>query len=145
MSRHNFSRTAIAIANLKEAALYFDHVIPVNLGVEYTAFARSERGEFRDFLDDLCYRGFYDMSVPPALRKLEFVERLSALNGATFDVMRKFLAEKHGLRSHMHETDAEYLSIEAKATTIFAQFLKEFRLEDVPVDCESDLNCGRRR
>ena len=29
-----FRRTAIAIADAKETALYFDYVIPVNLGVD---------------------------------------------------------------------------------------------------------------
>jgi hypothetical protein len=139
-------RTAIAIANAKETALYFDYVIPVNLGVDiitetHFAFeARKQRGEtalpFKEGISHLPPT-LADLLLPPQLLNWwHFRDRLAAVNQSTLDLILNHLAVQHGLP--MADPNKYGRSIETAGENLLT-FLNEFDLGTTPVDARLDL------
>lgn len=99
-----YSKTVIAIANIKESALFFDHIIPVNLGIEL--IKDSKDGEIPKTIPP----EFREQLFPPNLfENRHFGEQLAALNVASLNLNFKLMINKFCLPPKIGGvTDEEY-------------------------------------
>jgi hypothetical protein len=130
-----YASTAITIGSLKSALLYFDHVIPVNLGLNMLSHMLSRKGE-------ASYPGFRpvpkffgDIFPPPLCYNDNFFDRLASVNAATLNLLLKLNIQKFGFAPLIRGlSDSEYESVERTAATAFLQFVDEFSLGTFPLD-----------
>jgi hypothetical protein len=124
----DYSKTAIAFGNTKEAALYFDHVIPISLAVDtLPEFVHTLRiKKWPPETSDL---------VPENLRRnIDFVRQFEDLNMATFYVLYKLISEKVGKPPELEGMTAEsWAEVDDKAEAAYSRFLEKFALRQVPV------------
>jgi hypothetical protein len=134
-----YSKTAIVFGNVREALLYFDHIIPVNLGVELLK-SKPESASLPARLGTLP-PSLGDQILPPRLRKdLKFLENLVAVNTATGNLLLKHAIAHFGLPPQIKGlSDSEYESIEKVGASAFYSLLDTFRLKELPVDCSADI------
>ena len=127
-----YNNTAIVIGNTKEALLYFDHIIPVNLGVEWIK-SQPESVSLPPRLGEQI--------LPPRLRKdPQFLESLVAVNEATTNILLKAVIAKFGLPPKIEGlSDSEYESIEEIGANAFYGLLDDFHLKELPVDCSINV------
>jgi hypothetical protein len=122
----DFDRTAISLGNTKEAALYFDHVIPLYLAVEHIPDFLHNTGDIRNMPVDL---------VPDRLRTApNFSERFVSVNEAFSHCMFKHIAKRLDQPPHLEDmTNEEWEMVEVQAATEYYSFLEDFGLADTPV------------
>jgi hypothetical protein len=120
-----YSTTAVAFGDLKNAALYFDYLVPVYLAVDlYT-----DRSEF----DSLVGRQHY--LIPPALlSRPGFGERFVAVNQATTNLFLKQAIQRYGLQPKISGVSEEqYASIEESAVSEYFRFIEDHDLKECPL------------
>jgi hypothetical protein len=133
-----FGRTVISLHRLKEALLYFDYVIPVNLGEE------GLRESLRISIpENLSADEFYELTFPqdrhllypPDLAaKPEFERDLGQLNAASMQCLNEWIEE---FRSEFWpEVKNDFLDMPSYQGLItkLSDFLRKYRLEDTAVD-----------
>jgi hypothetical protein len=122
-------RTIIALSDAKEAALYFDYVIPVNLLWNEELILRFRRGQasvesFRTTFDTL-------LCPPHVSENLRFADRLKAVNKSMFSFfITHYLVE---LKSSAVDAE-EHLRSARTAAQIFVNFIDDFGFSSTPVD-----------
>lgn len=138
-----YTKTAIVFGSSREALLYFDHIVPVNLGLELLPrendlpdMRRKDWPDFRQVPD-----GLGGQFLPPSLRHdSQFLEKFSTLNQATGILLLKLIGEKFGLPPRIVGiSDGDYASIEKVAATAFYDFVDDFGLKTLPLDCSDNL------
>lgn len=129
MSR--YSTTAISITHLKEALLYFDAVIPVNLVAEAVREGWRQQVPVEEFRLDvfLPSKTLLNEMLPPDLRDNGwFRERLRKANVA----MQNLLVRTH--QPKKNETEENDLEIvEGVAKWMVYRVVDDFGLTDVPI------------
>lgn len=121
----DYHTTAVAFGDLKNAALYFDHLVPVYLSVElviqpeWGALVRGGAGEF----------------LPPGLlQRRGFGERLVEVNQATHHVFCKLAIQRFGFAPQIGGVSEEqYAAIEETAASTYFRFLDDYGLGDLPL------------
>jgi hypothetical protein len=132
-----FSRTAIVVENFKEAALYFDHLIPVGYGSEFSRLMSRLHGKELKQVEVLAYDVMFDLFLPPALRRnRRFVKYLSDLNMSNLEATRLHYV---GDPSAEESAAAKRKLTEHFVRTALPSFLDEFDLNSVAVVCPSSL------
>jgi hypothetical protein len=115
---------AVDFGDLKNAALYFDHVIPVCLAVEFV-----QKAQFEALL-----REIRDLLPPSLLQRPGFPERLAEVNGATYRVFSKLLIQRLDLPPRIPGLSAsEYEAVEIASASEYFRFLDEYGLADLPL------------
>lgn len=140
---NDYSKTAISLVSLKETALYFDYVIPINLGVALILSMgperlRHEENPFGD-LEQFWPPGLTGQLVPPHLRANRvFKERLPQVNEATLHWSLKGLVKRYGLPPRIAGvSDEQYQQIERRVNDEFNAFIEDFDLHTCPLDASS--------
>lgn len=127
----DYSRTVLAFGSLKDAALYSDYVIPVNLGREILPRKDGTHG---------LPIGPHDLLPPDLAMQPAFIEALVKVNLSTFDVLRKAAIKHFDFLPRIGGCpDSKYATIEEDAAEAFYGFVQTFDLTRVPVDCPFDL------
>ena len=122
----SYQTTVVAFGDLKNAALYFDHLIPVYLAVELL----SDKLEW----DSLVGQGARDL-LPAALRdRPDFTQQLSEVNLATLNLLLKFTIQHFGLKPQIKGiSEEEYAVLEDRAASEYFRFIDEYGLRDYPL------------
>jgi hypothetical protein len=121
----DYHTTAVAFGDLKNVALYFDYVIPVFFAVEFI----GEESEWKF----LCERQ-HDLLPPDLMNCRGFPRRLTAVNQATLNVLRKFGVNRFGLQPKIVGlSDDQYAAIEDTAISEYFSFIDEYDLKDYPI------------
>jgi hypothetical protein len=121
-----YPKKAVAIGDLKNAALYFDELIPVNLGAELMVGG----GEW-DFFEAHGARQLLPHDLAGDQR---FLKRLGELNEKTFRVLQKEGIRRFRLKPEICDvTSEEYESIEKVAAQAYFDFMGDFALGDWPL------------
>ncbi len=121
-----YHKLAISFGLTKEAALYFDNVIPVYAAAELLSNSVDIVPWPRSFVDGLLPADLY---TDP-----NFINRLVDVNTGTLDLMLKLLAKRHGLPPKIGGvSDGDYPHLETKAAEAYFTFVNDFDLADVPV------------
>lgn len=130
----NYSKTAIAVGSAKEALLYFDKIIPVNLVLDFIGpMSRGERLIFPEYFHEV---------IPQNLRdNLQFLHGLADVNPAMHNFMRKYIQTKFHLKPEIVGLSyEEYDSVERIAAEMFFSFVDNFGLKALPLDCGGDFS-----
>jgi hypothetical protein len=121
-----YTTTAVAFGDLKNAALYFDHLIPVYLTLELI------RGAEWDVL--LREVGRAELLPPELMRKPGFAERLVRVNEATHLVFLKLGIHKFGFEPRIPALSGEeFDAIEDSAVSSYFSFVEDYELADIPL------------
>ena len=121
-----YQKNAVAMGDLKNAALYFDHLIPVTLHPEQFA-DESER-------DTLLERVAQELLPSDLSRDPHFEERLGKMNEWTRRILQKEAIRRHGLEPRIPGlTSSEYEDVEGAAAQAYFDFIEDFGLEDWPL------------
>lgn len=121
--------TSISIGSLKSAALYFDYVIPINLGAAFT-----EYGSFASFPTELAalLRSLREL-VPPAFRNNEnFARQLGIVNKQTAEVVLSAAGNPALL-------DTPYEERARSARDAIYTLIDQFSLGSALLDCRDNL------
>lgn len=122
-----YQTSAVAFGDLKNAALYYDRLIPVNIGLEF-----PNRENWEAFLNQACGE-----LLPEHLLTLEFANRLADLNDKTFNWFKKHLIQQHGFAPGIPGlTQNDYEAIENTAVSAYFQFVADFDLKHWPLAVE---------
>lgn len=121
-----YHTTAVAFGDLKNAALYFDHLIPVFLAAELV----GDQAEWNSLLSG----GARELIPPALLDRPGFGERLREVNQATFLVLCKLGIQRFGLRPQIGGVSEEqYAGIEEAAGFDYFSFIDEYDLREYPL------------
>jgi hypothetical protein len=123
--------TAISLVNPRETALYFDRVVPLNLGLELLYLGYPKRSSYDVFPPTMPRE-----LLPPELYKQEsFTSRLVSVNEATWLLMLKAGAAAKGLPPKIGDLSQEQFdAIETEADRALESFINEFGLHSCAVD-----------
>src|SRR5437870_5649138 len=113
------TRTAISLVNPRETALYFDRIVPLNLGRELLFLGYPKRSISDVFTPDMPRE-----LLPPELYKQEsFTSRLGLVNEATWLVLLKAGAAAKGLPPKIGDLSQEQFdAIETEAGQAIESF-----------------------
>jgi hypothetical protein len=134
-----YANTAIVFGSVREAPLYFDHVIPVNISWDIAQVA-TKFGSW-----DLP-RNFRDEILSPELsRDPQFCKKLVTVNNAVYDFQR-IMVKKFGFPPKIDFlsdalSDADCASIGETAAKEFFSLVGDFGLKGLPLDGAGDLFC----
>jgi hypothetical protein len=121
----DYNTTAVAFGDLKNAALYFDYLVPVYLAVDL----HTNRSEW----DSLVGRQ-HDLVPPALLSRPGFGERFVAVNQATSNWFLKLAIQHFGLESKIGGlSEEQYASIEYSAVSEYFRFVDEYDLTEYPL------------
>jgi len=134
-SRRN---TAVSLINLKETALYFDRVIPLNLSMEFLwdiAQMKQADATYED-LDIRGYAANLTALFPDDLKNdSSFRASVTKANVAFHSVMQKAICERYNLEPNYGEMSKEqYDDAELGAFRTLDKFLKKFYLDRGAID-----------
>jgi hypothetical protein len=135
-----YANTAIVFGSVREALLYFDHIVPVNISWELV-----QVGAKFGSLD--LPRNFRDEVLPPELsRDPQFFKKLVTVNNAVYDSQR-IIIKKFGYpcmpKSDILSdalSDADCASQLETAATEFFSLVGDFGLQELTLDA-GDLCC----
>ena len=128
-----YAKTAISLVNARETALYFDHVIPVNLGIDLLELGYPKDGVRNS---KVFPPGMGFELLPPELSSQDpFNSRLVAVNETVWLLLLKALTRSKGLPPKIGDlSPEEFDAIEANAAQSFYSFLDDFDLRSCVVD-----------
>lgn len=129
-----YQKNAVAISDIKNAALYFDYLVPVFLGLEMVQDGWLYRDDWKDTL-----KGIIGKVLPPALLSHHFAEAFSEVNGKMYHLLQKFAIREHGLKPQINGLSTEeYDNIEDTAIQAYFSFIHEFQLLQWPLVAEGE-------
>ena len=123
-----YNTVAFSFGPMKEAALYFDFIIPFNSYADYLSKAA-------DLPPILPPEEIAPKMIPDNLRaKPNFAEMFLCVDIAFGLLLQKKLIENFGLPARIEGIGkGEYAKIELTAGKLFYEFMKEFSLENAPI------------
>ena len=128
-----YHKTAISLVNPRETALYFDHVIPVNLGNVLLKLG-DPNDEIRNSMVFPPEIGS-ELMPPELMSRNGFIDRFIAVNTATWYLILKTMAAQHNLPPKIGGlSQDEFDSIETRAEKAFFSFVNDFGLTACTVD-----------
>lgn len=138
-----YSNTALAFGDLKDAVLYFDHIIPVNIGLELLPEGMRLYSQVKvpDNAQEELGRALDEVAVldllPPNLRwNSEFLNEFSEVNAATTRWTTEMVlnegAKKFDLPPRCSADEMEALA--RNAANKFYSFVRRRNLWDLPMD-----------
>jgi hypothetical protein len=164
-----YSKSAIVCGELKEALLYFDHIVPINLGLELAKEFLSHSPEkveesfvdlfsadtatgptiFRELLSSTSFRAEWGQELlPPRLAAdPQFLERLFAANQSLFNVLARFfkddLLRPGGMQPRELRVALSKFLIQNEIVQSHAltveRFIEDYGLNEMPIDCSIDF------
>jgi hypothetical protein len=129
---NNYSKTAISITHLKEALVYFDFVIPVNLVGEAVREGWRQRVPGEEFRLEafLPSKVLLSEMLPPDLSQNNwFHERLKKANVA----IEKLFVKMHQRNEGDGENKDDLEIVEGVAQWMIFRIVDDFHLSDVPI------------
>jgi hypothetical protein len=117
------------LGSLKSAALYFDYVIPINLGAEFT-----EQAQFASFSKELgiLLRSLREL-IPPNFRNNEgFAKQLGLVNKSTTELMIAAAGNATQLTAPLEDRAR-------LARDSISSLIDQFHLEAALLDCQEGL------
>lgn len=124
-----YHTSAVAFDDLKNAAVYFDHVIPVAAAIDLLPQLASAdqawRGEFDEILKCL----------PPSLAiNPEFLETLGNVNLFSYYFLCKSMVQEFSLPKHISGLpDSEFEDVERSFATKYFSLIDRFELHGLPL------------
>jgi hypothetical protein len=134
-----FGKTAIVLENFKEAALYFEYLVPVGVWPEFLRLmGRLESKELKSF--DLLHPDEMHRALLPRHLQCDrsFVKRLWQFSGVGFSAVQE-ITTRHPNLPPPHREQAIQLCTESLAKAGLPGFLAEYKLDGAPVICSSAL------
>lgn len=127
----SYLRNAVAFDDLKNAALYFDHLVPVYV---VTEFARKS-SEWKSFCNDILWG-----LLPPALvTRPDFLDAFADVNRKTSNSFKKLAAAQYNLEPNFQDlSQEEYDRIEEASAQAYFSFIEQFGLGHWPIAGEGD-------
>ena len=123
----DYPKSAVSIGDLKNAALYFDHLVPVFV---VTEFVKEEEWPF--FLENIL-----GPLLPPRLFSIDFGDALAEVNQKTFNLFAKMGIRQHSLEPRIKGLSREeYDRVEDDAATSYFEFVQRFSLAEWPLAAE---------
>ncbi len=138
----NYSTSAISLVGLKESAIYFDTVIPANLGFELILTIGPERlfcdDPFRN-IQNLWPLDLREQLLPPRLKdNAQFKRRLADVNEVSLYWTVKLMQRHYELESGIAGvTDERYTGLEKEMEHGLGSLISDFGLGSVPCDMAS--------
>ena len=132
----SYSNTAIVFESLRDALLYYDYIIPVNITVDLIEpLSEDPPGPVPRLNNSM---------MPPNLRgNKAFTEDLAAVNVRSADLILGRLAEeletRFGKTPVWHSPTSTPAEVLSTATEAFLGFVDKYNLRSCPLDCGSDL------
>lgn len=121
--------TSISIGSLKSAALYFDYIIPINLGAEFT-----DHGSFEKFPTELAtlLRSLREL-IPPKFRNDEvFAQKLAMVNKYTTELVLSTGRQQHKY-DKLHD-----LQVKETQDCLY-DLIDVFGLSEAHLDCRESI------
>lgn len=136
MKSKKFNNTAISLINPRETALYFDYVVPLNLGLDMLLRGITP-GQIHDAFPPGC-----NALLPPSLNTTNFVECLIDVNIAFWHWVIKYYSWMHKHQPEIQNSQIGYKDIppeefgEIAKTAIdaFALFVNDYDIMDCAID-----------
>lgn len=129
-----YQRNAVVIGDIKNAALYFDHIVPVFLGLEMVTDGWLDRDDWENTLKEIVGK-----VLPPTLMSSHFGYAFSDVNEKTYHLLQKFGIQQHGLEPRIKGlSKEEYDNIEETAARAYFSFVNEFALNQWPLATEGE-------
>jgi hypothetical protein len=136
----HYTTNAISLINLKESALYFDHVIPANLGIALLLstgprIVRDTDAVLRD-VEKYLPRGLTSELLPAHLRNHSgFQDRLQALQDPMFYLSLKAALAGYGLPPHIAGVTPEQLAaLDVQVPQLMNALVDDFDLSSYQFD-----------
>lgn len=134
-----YEHSAVALGDLKNAVLYFDEVVPVDLGIEWllgqiaVETGRMDLDRFRAAFRDLMEHMLH--ILPQRFRgNAEFGEHLLRVNNAMYNVWAKKIIRRFDLSPCLPGvSNDEYQRIDDYAPEAYFQFIYKFGLAGWPL------------
>jgi hypothetical protein len=135
--------TVIAMGSLKQASLYSNYIVPINIHIDYAWAIVDNRTidvngnilEFEQYMESIINTGMFESMTHPEFRKnTKYFQRLIDVNEAGFDVARYGVSVASKLPIGMTEQNA--FEAAAKYTFQLQSLIDDFGLRSVPMDFE---------
>jgi hypothetical protein len=129
-----YQKSAVAISDLKNSALYFDHLIPVFIGLEVVTSGWLDRDDWQDMLNDVLK----DL-MPPGFLSPRAAEALGEVNSKMYNMLQKLAIRQHGFEPRISGlSQEEFDDVETIAAHAYWEFVNEFHLTHWPLASDSE-------
>jgi hypothetical protein len=139
MSTSDYYKNAVALGDLKSAAVYFEHVVPIYAAIEYAlSMAHKEGGKAKEW-DILREKVLGDLLPPTLLYKPGFLDALAKVNGETFTMFKKLAIQQFSFPPKIEGLSQEqYDDVEIDTAHAYFSFIREFGLSNWPLVAEGE-------
>ena len=128
---------AIGMFTLKNAALYHERVIPINLALEYYTGQIQAELNFEEYQAHLNEHRVLDELLPEEFQSdQEFIKKLNNVNQKSFKLRNTMMAQDGGF-SRVEDSQETIISA-SKYFRSIRKFIKQFSLENLTADYRID-------
>lgn len=138
MSTTEYYKSAVAIGDLKNAALYFEHLVPVYAVLEF-AMSVSKQKSGRSEWDTFREKVLPDLIPHSLLTKPDFVDALKEVNQQTFYMFSKAAIKQFSFAPQIKGlTQEEYDKVEVNGALAYFAFIERYGLQNWPLAAEGE-------
>ena len=127
--------STLAMLKLKDASIYHDTVVPLNIFLDYIWESHSLQRSEGEYTEELLSRDIIGQLLPGTLSSNQkFLEQLSTANGHSIEFMRAVLRSKFKIEDDERDLDGELMSSTSNYFDSVRSLVKSFSLGQVPID-----------